>query len=104
MVDIPIEKQFAGQARLVRLLLWKIGDSTDVDACLGAAFEQGMISEDDRAFLDTCMLMEESMRQSATSDMKDASNASDATTFVIDAETVARLRRCADKLNRADSA
>lgn len=99
MTQVPVDRQFAGQARLVRLLLWKIGDSTDIGACLAAAVDQGMIDEGDRALLADCMRAEESMRSGDPS-----ANASDAPTLEIDAETVARLRRCADKLNRADSA
>lgn len=93
MGEVTIERQFTGQARLVRLLLWKVGDSTDVGHCLAVAMDQGMIDADDESFLRTCLEAEEAQREGGRE------------TFVVpDEETVKRLRRCADKLNRADSA
>ena len=98
MAAVPIERQFAGQARLVRLLLWRVGDSTDIDACLAEARSSNMIGESDEAFLRACMAHEEAVRDD---DNAEAAGPSD---FPITQETVARLRRCADKLNRADAA
>ena len=98
MAGVPIERQFAGQARLVRLLLWRVGDSTDVDACLAEACASNMIDKNDEAFLRKCMAEEEALR-----DGGDVEAAPDSD-FPITQETVARLRRCADKLNRADAA
>ena len=86
------EKRFRGQARLVRLLLWKVGESTDVGAGLQAAVCQKMISSEDAGFLRLCMDAEERGRDGGSMGMD------------ITADTVARLQRCADKLNRADSA
>ena len=98
MAGVPIERQFAGQARLVRLLLWRVGDSTDIDACLAEARASNMIDEDDEAFLRKCMAIEEAVRDDGEADAAPDSD------FPITQETVARLRRCADKLNRADAA
>ena len=95
MAEAPLHKQFAGQARLVRLLLWRVGDSTDVDACLQVAVDSGMIAPGDDAFLRTCLDAEETQRDGGYADPG---------AFPVDQATVARLRRCADKLNRADSA
>ena len=92
MAAAPLHRQFAGQARLVRLLLWRVGDSTDVDACLRTARSKNMIAQDDEVFLRECLEAEELQREGETVD------------FAVDADTIARLRRCADKLNRADSA
>ncbi|MCI9129291.1 MAG: hypothetical protein HFJ65_03080 [Eggerthellaceae bacterium] len=92
MAEASLQRQFAGQARLVRLLLWRIGETTDVEQCLSAAMEAGMISADDEPFLRTCLQAEEAMRESGHAPQE------------VDAGMVARLRRCADKLNRADSA
>lgn len=92
MAAVPLHRQFAGQAQLVRLLLWRVGDSTDVDACLRTARSKNMIAEDDEAFLRSCLEAEEQQREGAASDL------------AVDTDTIARLRRCADKLNRADSA
>lgn len=88
----PLERQFAGQARLVRLLLWRIGDATDMDVCFATAKELGMIDDADERFLRTCLDAEERQRTAGTLDMEPT------------ADTIARLRRCADKLNRADAA
>lgn len=100
MATVPIERQFAGQARLVRLLLWRVGDSTDIDACLAEARTSNMIDEDDEAFLRKCMAAEEALRDADIA----ASAATVTLDFPITQDTVARLRRCADKLNRADAA
>lgn len=102
MAAVPLHRQFAGQARLVRLLLWRIGDSTNIDACLTEARASNMIDEDDEAFLRKCLAVEEALRDgSANIDAECVANSFD---FPITQETVARLRRCADKLNRADAA
>lgn len=94
---VSLARQFAGQARLVRLLLWRVGDSTDVDACLQDALAQGMIAPDDETFLRACMATEEQQREEPGANVVPAGMA-------LDAQLIARLRRCADKLNRADSA
>lgn len=91
-MDEKLQKRFAGQARLVRLLLWRVGDSTDMDACLREALAAGMISEDDEPFLRQCMDAEEAQRQTGALPLDP------------DPQMIARLQRCADKLNRADSA
>lgn len=87
-----IERQFRGQARLIRLLLWKIGESTDISAGLKAAVDARMIDSEDATFLQECLDAEERDR--------DSENLS----LPVTAETISRLQRCADKLNRADSA
>lgn len=92
MGDPILQKRFIGQARLVRLLLWKVGDSTDIGACLNAALIGGMIDDDDSCFLLDCMNAEEALRDGGESD------------FAISDEAVVRLQRCVDKLNRADCA
>ena len=118
MAEVSLQRQFMGQAQLVRLLLWRIGDSTDIEACLGVAAEAGMLTVDDVAFLRECLEAEESQR--ALRDAGKAAGASaeaggsaaaeaavdfkDSATPSIDEQLIARLRRCADKLNRADAA
>lgn len=92
MAGVSLEKRFAGQARLVRLLLWRTGDSTDLNACFEAARAAGMISADDEAFLRDCLDAEERQRSG------------EPLPFTVDQNTITRLQRCADKLNRADSA
>ena len=62
MAQVPLERQFAGQARLVRLLLWRVGDSTDVDGCLRVAVESAMLTADDAVFLRECLEAEERQR------------------------------------------
>lgn len=93
MVEVALHRRFAGQARLVRLLLWRIGDSTDLDACFSTAREMGMLADGDEEFLRLCMRLEEDARDDVA-----------ALEPQIDQEMVERLFRCADKLNRADSA
>lgn len=86
------DKQFIGQARLVRLLLWKIGDSTDINACLEVAKSKNMVTKEDEAFLIDCMNAEEASRNGGSIGLE------------ADEGVINHLRRCADKLNRADSA
>lgn len=95
MAEVSLDRRFTGQARLVRLLLWRVGDSTDVQACLAAAREKHMIDEADEAFLRACLDAEERQREDA---------AARRPALPLDAPTIERLQRCADKLNRADSA
>lgn len=97
MEEVSLRRRFAGQARLVRLLLWRVGDSTDVDACLQIALGQGMITLDDAAFLRDCMEVEECGREALSEEDAPCG-------IALDEQLIVRLRRCADKLNRADSA
>jgi hypothetical protein len=90
--DKTTERMFRGQARLIRLLLWKVGESTDLDACLQTAQETLKLDADDAAFLRTCLDAEERCREAESLDIKTTP------------DIIARLRRYADKLNRADSA
>ncbi len=92
MPQASLEKQFAGQARLVRLLLWRIGDTTDIDECLQVAHDKGMLTADDESFIRDCLEAEESQREGRDLGIE------------LDNDFLTRLRRCADKLNRADSA
>ena len=67
MAEVPLQRQFIGQARLVRLLLWRVGDSTDIDECLRVALSSGMIAPDDEAFLRECLAYEERQRAQGAS-------------------------------------
>lgn len=128
MAEVPLQRQFAGQARLVRLLLWRVGDSTDIGACLRTAVEAAMLTADDVAFLRECLDAEERQRAldgsagpsregraagpNGAAEAAGAANAPAAAVaspegpvgLLVDEQLVARLRRCADKLNRADAA
>ncbi len=96
MIDIPLHRQFAGQARLVRLLLWRIGDTTDIETCLDMAKNAHMITDDDKAFIRECLAREEEHRN--------LSGVNETAGIPVDEETILRLRRCVNKLNQADSA
>ena len=93
MAEVALHKQFSGQARLTRLLLWRVGNSTDLDECLAAARDQGMLDADDEAFVRACLDLEERNREDIG-----------ALEPLVDKDMVRRLFRCADILNRADSA
>lgn len=93
MASVALHRRFAGQARLIRLLLWRIGDSTELDACFAVAREQGMLDADDEAFLREQLALEEENRDCL-----------EELASTVDEATVKRMFRCADKLNRADSA
>ncbi|NHM13466.1 hypothetical protein [Xiamenia xianingshaonis] len=91
-MDEVLRKRFVGQARLVRLLLWRIGNSTDLATCFCAAKQGGMLGDDDVRLLGELLGAEEACR------------ANDAVPIEVDEVLVAKLQRYADKLNRADSA
>lgn len=118
---VPLHRQFLGQARLVRLLLWRVGDCTDVEACLDAATASGKLAGDDAAFLRECLAAEERERTGGSGPDGGAADGGAAappapaaggsaggppaaSALAVDAQTVVRLRRCVDKLNCADSA
>ncbi len=91
-MDEVLRKRFVGQARLVRLLLWRIGSSTDLETCLCAAKQGGMLGDDDVRLLRELL------------DAEEACRANGAVPIEVDEALVAKLQRYADKLNRADSA
>ena len=87
-----LNTQFIGQARLTRLLLWKIGNSTDADTCFNEARNRNMLTEEDIEFLNRCLDAEEQARDSDDLPLEPSQ------------EMLAHLRRCANKLNSADCA
>lgn len=92
MIEDPQHRRFAGQARLVRMLLWKIGECADMEACLDAANAKGMLDAEDMAFARMCLAAEEGQRESGELEI------------YVDEAVLRRLQRLADRLNRADSA
>lgn len=91
-MDEVLRKRFVGQTRLIRLLLWRIGNSTDLETCFCAAQQQEMLSAEDVLFLHELLDEEEASRECNTLSID------------IDETLVLKLQRYADKLNRADSA
>lgn len=98
MADVSLHRQFAGQARLVRLLLWRIGNTTDIDSCLEAARTASMVDAEDEAFLRICLAQEEEHRAETQAGGPDGEG------YDVDEKTIRRLRHCVNKLNQADSA
>lgn len=92
MAEVSIEKRFRGQCRLVKLLLWRQAESTDLDVCFQRTIERGRIDQDDEAFLrDSFALLDQ--LESGVSLQIEPTN-----------EMVDRLQKCVIKLNSADSA
>ncbi len=88
MAEISLQRQFMGQAQLVRLLLWRIGDSTDIEACLGVAGKAVGVP----------------VEANGNAAAEAVAGCEGSATLSIDEQLIVRLRRCADKLNRADAA
>lgn len=92
MAEVPVEKRFRGSVRLVTLLLWRMGESTDVSVGLAEALGKGMINEDHVAFIRKCMDLDE--RMGSGEDPGEP----------ITIKLVDELQACALRLNSADPA
>lgn len=89
---VPIERRFAGTARLVTLHLWRVAKSTDVDDGFRAASELGMLSPENEAFVRDCLRAAERME------------AGEDPGIPITPQLVDELQACALRLNAADPA
>lgn len=92
MEGTPLQRRFIGQSQLVRMLLWKIGESTDIEIGLTVAHAGRMLSDDDVIFASRCLAVEELHRVTGQFNIE------------ITEDAVTHLQRLADKLNRADAA
>lgn len=92
MAEVPVEKRFRGSVRLVTLLLWRIGESTDIEKGFAAAHEMRMIGEEHEAFLRECFEVDERMGRGEDPGRP------------ITLELVDELQACALRLNSADPA
>ena len=92
MAEVPVEKRFRGSVRLVTLLLWRIGESTDVEHGFAAARAMRMIGEEHELFIRSCFEADARMGRGEDPGM----------TLTID--VVNELQACALRLNSADPA
>lgn len=92
MAEVPVDKRFRGSVRLVTLLLWRIGESTDIEKGFAAAREMRMIGDEHEAFLRECFKVDERMGRGEDPGRP------------ITIELVDELQACALRLNSADPA
>ena len=92
MAEVSIEKRFRGSVRLVTLLLWRIGESTDVERGLAQARGMGMIAEQHERFIRDCMAADARMERGEDPGLP------------LTLQLVAELQACALRLNSADPA
>lgn len=92
MAEVPVDKRFRGSVRLVTLLLWRIGESTDVSVGFAEALEKRMLADEHVAFIKGCMEMDAALGAG-----KDPG-------APVTIELVNELQACALRLNSADPA
>lgn len=92
MAEVPVEKRFRGSVRLVTLLLWRIGESTDVEKGFAEARGKGMLSEGHERFLRECFEVDARIERGEEPGC-------DITLDLVD-----ELQACALRLNSADPA
>lgn len=92
MAEVSVEKRFRGSVRLVTLLLWRIGESTDVERGFAEALDKRMINEENRAFIRRCMEMDACLERGEDPGAP------------VSLELVDELQACALRLNSADPA
>lgn len=92
MGEVSVEKRFRGSVRLVTLLLWRIGESTDVERGFAEALDKRMISEGHRVFIRRCMEMDACLERGEEPGEP------------VTSELVDELQACALRLNSADPA
>ncbi len=92
MAEVSVEKRFRGSVRLVTLLLWRIGESTDVDKGFAEAHDKLMINDDHEAFIRECFEIDKRMERGEDPGRP------------ITLELVDELQACALRLNSADPA
>ncbi len=92
MGEVPIERRFRGSVRLVTLHLWRVGASTDLDACFRAARKYGMIDHAQEEFIRACLMANACLEAGEEPGM------------LITPDIVAELQADAIRLNSADPA
>lgn len=92
MAEVSVEKRFRGSVRLVTLLLWRIGESTDIERGLAQARDMGMINEQHERFIRDCMGIDERMGRGEDPGCE------------LTLQLVDELQACALRLNSADPA
>lgn len=90
MVEVPVERRFAGSVRLVVLHLWRIAKSTDCEEGFAAARELGMFTEENEAFVRRCFALSAQLESGEPLD------------DTITLDMVQELQACAIRLNSAD--
>ena len=92
MAEVPVEKRFRGSVRLVTLLLWRVGESTDVEKGFAEAHDKLMINDEHEAFIRECLALDARLEKGEEPDRP------------ITIELVDELQACALRLNSADPA
>lgn len=97
MQDAAMIRRFKGAVQLVTLHLWRVGKTTDIDLCILAARDLGMISADDEAFIRDCISLNERIASSKEDLAEDVGDR-------IDDDLIHEVQMCAIRLNSADPA
>ncbi len=92
MAEVSAEKRFRGSVRLVTLLLWRIGESTDVEKGFAQARDMRMINDEHEAFIRECFALDLQLEKGEEPEKP------------ISIELVNELQACALRLNSADPA
>lgn len=92
MAEVPVDKRFRGSVRLVTLLLWRVGESTDIEKGFAEAHDKLMIGADHEAFIRECFAIDERLERGEDPGRE------------ITIELVNELQACALRLNSADPA
>lgn len=92
MAEVSVEKRFRGSARLVTLLLWRIGESTDIEVGFAEAHDKLMINDEHEAFIRECFAIDARLEKGEDPGLP------------ITIEMVDELQACALRLNSADPA
>lgn len=91
-MGVPVEKRFRGQVRLLTLLLWRVGKSTDLDVCFQAAKDLRMIDGSHESFIRACI------------EAQSAIESGEPATFEVTDDIVDEVAHCVNLLNSADPA
>lgn len=92
MAEVPVDKRFRGSVRLVTLLLWRIGESTDIEKGFAEAHKCLMINDDHERFIRECLEADARMERGEDPGMP------------LTLDLVNELQACALRLNSADPA
>lgn len=92
MAEVSVEKRFRGSVRLVTLLLWRIGESTDIERGLAEARALRMINNQHEQFIRDCLALDALLERG------------EKPVEPLSMQLVNELQACALRLNSADPA
>lgn len=90
MAEVSAERQFRGSVRLMTLLLWRLGESTDVEDGFSMARELGWLKPEQEQFVRTCFALDKQLE------------AGEEPSQEITMDMVKELQACTLRINSAD--